>query len=79
MSVSWSKVGKTLAVDDITHAEQSLGLSIPQQFREFLLTKNGGVPKPRKIAGHSCNVTYILDLAGILQTAQQFPLCRETL
>ncbi|MEZ6055231.1 MAG: SMI1/KNR4 family protein [Planctomycetaceae bacterium] len=72
MSVTWSKVGKALTADDIVSAERKLGLSIPQQFRDFLLTTNGGVPTPKKIPRHDFSVTSILSLAKVLRVAEQY-------
>ncbi|MCA8989779.1 MAG: SMI1/KNR4 family protein [Planctomycetaceae bacterium] len=72
MSVTWSKVGKALSADDIVSAEKKLGVSIPQQFRDFLLTTNGGVPKPKKIPRLDLSVTSILSLARVLRVADQY-------
>lgn len=72
MSVTWSKVGKALTAQDIVSAEKKLGVSIPHQFREFLLTTNGGVPTPRKILRHDFSVTSILSLARVVRVAEQY-------
>lgn len=72
MSVTWSKVGKELTAGDFEKVEKNLGLTIPQQFREFLLETNGGAPKPRKIRGTDYSVTSIFNLSKVPKVAQQY-------
>jgi len=62
--------GKSLADPDIEQCENRLGLSLPDQYRHFLLQHNGGLPTPDvvDVAGLSQSPTDVQVFFGIYQT-----------
>ena len=75
MSLSWDRVGKKVATEDLNQAEVALGVSLPMQFRAFLLKTNGGVPKLKSVGygwNHSFVVSHICDLSEVIQVTRQY-------
>ena len=44
-----SKKGRALSLTDLSNLESALHLSLPSEYKAFLLTTNGGIPTPNTI------------------------------
>lgn len=44
--ITFSESGKSVTEKDIAALEQRLGISLPDEYRQFILTWNGGQPEP---------------------------------
>jgi cell wall assembly regulator SMI1 len=59
---SFTECGPAITEEDVRAVEQEIGLLFPENYKDFLLTQNGGRPSPNgfPIAGHNID-----DFGGI--------------
>ncbi|MCA3909846.1 SMI1/KNR4 family protein [Vibrio vulnificus] len=52
MNIKLERTGRTIAHDDLFDLEGIIGFDLPEQFRNFYLKNNGGVPNPNHFPAH---------------------------
>jgi len=67
----------TLSPADVAAAERSLGVTLPDDYRQFLLTSNGGRPEPRSFPVPGRGDALVNMLFGIRNARTRFDLAYE--
>jgi hypothetical protein len=63
-----------ISESDLIECETKLGVSFPEDYKQFLLTYNGGIPYPQRVKIPNTNHTVLLDFFyGIMKV----PDCRD--
>ena len=75
--IELQEVGPSLTEERVASFEQELGISLPDQYRRFLLQTNGGMPSPQKdtvdvegLRGSPTDVQVFFRIGGAVESSE---------